>query len=276
MQIKYAVHPEDVKSYDTERLRKEFHTGGLMQEDAVKMIYTHYDRFIYGGICPVNKSLSLPTYNALKSDYFLERRELGVINTGGKGTVTVDGESFELDNLEMLYVGKGKKEVTFASADAGNPAKYYLNSTPAHKEYPTVKGAKSDANVVDLGSKTTSNERTIFQFIHEDGIQSCQLVMGYTELAEGSIWNTFPPHTHDRRMEVYFYFDVPEDHIVVHFMGQPQHTRHIAMHNEDAVISPPWSIHAGAGTAAYKFVWGMGGENKAFTDMDGVALKDVL
>jgi 4-deoxy-L-threo-5-hexosulose-uronate ketol-isomerase len=195
---------------------------------------------------------------------------------GGKGTVTVDGEAFELDKLDMLYIGKGKKDLTFESADSNQPSKYYLNSTPAHKEYPTVKGTKSDANVVKLGSKAACNERTIFQHIHEDGIQSCQLVMGYTELAEGSIWNTFPPHTHDRRMEVYFYFDVPKNDIVVHFMGQPQHTRHIAMHNEDAVVSPPWSIHAGAGTSAYKFVWGMGGENKAFTDMDGGALKDVL
>lgn len=276
MQIKYAVHPEDVKSYDTQRLRKEFHSRGILKADAIHLIYTHYDRFIYGGICPVEKKLMLPTYNQLKSDYFLERRELGIINVGGKGTVTVDGEAFGLENLEMLYVGKGKKSVSFESSNPSKPAKFYLNSTPAHREFPTVKGKKSDANVVALGSKASCNERTIYQFIHEGGIQSCQLVMGYTELAEGSIWNTFPPHTHDRRMEVYFYFDIPEDHIVVHFMGQPQHTRHIAMHNEDAVVSPPWSIHAGAGTAAYKFVWGMGGENKAFTDMDGVALKDVL
>jgi len=276
MQIKYAVHPEDVKSYDTQRLRKEFHSSTILTEDAIHLVYTHYDRFIFGGIFPVLKKLKLPTYDQLKSDYFLERRELGLINIGGKGTVTVDGETFHLDNLEMLYIGKGKKEVSFASVDPDKPAKYYVNSTPAHKEYPTVKGERKDANVVELGSKDSCNERTIYQLIHNDGIQSCQLVMGYTELAPGSIWNTFPPHTHDRRMEVYFYFDLPEDHIVVHFMGQPQHTRHIAMQNEDAVISPPWSIHAGAGTAAYKFVWGMGGENKAFTDMDGVPLKEVL
>ncbi len=276
MQIKYAVHPTDVKSYDTTRLREEFHTGGLMQKDAINLVYTHYDRFVYGGIVPVSKSLELPTYDELKSDYFLERRELGVINVGGTGKVTVDGESFEVKNLETLYVGKGKKKLVFASADSAKSAKFYLNSTPAHHEYPTKLATKADANVVELGSQKTSNERTIFQFIHEGGVQSCQLVMGYTELKEGSVWNTFPPHTHDRRMEVYFYFDLPEDQIVVHFMGQPQETRHIAMHNEDAVVSPPWSIHSGAGTTNYKFIWGMGGENKAFTDMDGVPLTEVL
>ena len=276
MQIKYAVHPEDVKSYETPRLRKEFHSANLMVEDSINLIYTHYDRFIYGGICPRNKKLVLPTYDELKSAYFLERRELGVLNIGGKGKINVDGEAYDLGNLETLYVGKGKKELIFESVDPDNPAKFYLNSSPAHKAYPTVKATKHDANMVELGSPESCNERVIFQFIHEAGIQSCQLVMGYTELKTGSIWNTFPPHTHDRRMEVYFYFDLPEGQAVMHFMGQPQETRHIAIRNEEAVVSPPWSIHAGAGTASYKFVWGMAGENKAFTDMDGVTLTDIL
>lgn len=274
MEIKYAVHPKDVKAYDTARLREEFLTESLMQADTVRMIYTHYDRFIYGGIMPVNKSLKLGTYNELKSDYFLERRELGTLNVGGAGKVTVDGEVFELQHLDMLYVGKGKKELVFESTDVNNPAQYYINSCPAHAAYPTVVNTQSQANRVDLGAQEFCNKRTIFQYIHETGIQSCQLVMGFTELASGNIWNTFPPHTHERRMEVYFYFDVPEDQIVVHFMGEPTESRHLAMHNHDAVVSPPWSIHSGAGTAAYKFVWGMGGENKAFTDMDGVQLKD--
>ena len=276
MDTKYAVHPQDVKSYDTERLRKEFHSSGIIANDEIKLVYTHYDRFIYGGAVPKSKALTLPTYDELKSEYFLERREIGILNYGGKGKITVDGEAFEMASLDMLYIGKGKKKVVLESTDSSSPAKYYINSAPAHKEYPTVKASKDEVNQVHLGSPKTSNERTIFQYIHEDGIQSCQLVMGYTELKEGSIWNTFPPHTHDRRMEVYFYFDVPQDQIVVHFMGQPQETRHLAMKNEEAVVSPPWSIHSGAGTAAYKFVWGMAGENKAFTDMDGIKLNDFL
>ena len=276
METRYAAHPGDVKSYDTEKLRQEFLAKGLMVKDAVKLYYSHYDRFIFGGIHPVNSDLELFTYDQLKADYFLERRELGVINIGGTGSIQVDGTSYQLENLEMLYVGKGARQIVFKSNSADHPAKFYVNSTPAHHSYPTTKGTRGDANRVDLGSDDSANKRIIYQFIHEDGIQSCQLVMGYTELMPGNIWNTFPPHTHDRRMEIYFYFDLPEDQIVVHFMGQPQQTRHIAMQNEDAVISPPWSIHAGAGTSAYKFVWGMGGENKAFTDMDGVPLKEVL
>ena len=276
MEVKYAVHPEDAKLYDTQRIRKEFHSSDLMGEDVIKMIYTHYDRFIYGTAFPKSKSLSLPTYDELKADYFLERRELGIINVGGKGTVTVDGEVFELGNLEALYVGKGSKEVTFASTDGSDAAQFYLNSAPAHKEYPTKKATRSDANIVELGAVETSNERTLYQYIHEDGIQSCQLVMGYTELKKGSVWNTFPPHTHERRMEVYFYFDIPGDNIVMHYMGQPQETRHIAMKNFEAVVSPPWSIHSGSGTSNYRFIWGMAGENKAFTDMDGEPLQGVL
>ncbi|WP_185154566.1 5-dehydro-4-deoxy-D-glucuronate isomerase [Flavilitoribacter nigricans] len=276
MEIRYAAHPQDVKSYDTARLRAEFHSGNLMVSGEINLVYTHYDRFIYGGVFPVWEPLSLPNYDALKADYFLERRELGIINVGWKGKVTVDGEEFELQNLDVLYIGKGKKEITFESIDPNSPAKFYLNSSPAHQSFPTVKATKEDANIVDLGTQVAANKRTIYQFIHEDGIQSCQLVMGVTELKAGNIWNTFPPHTHDRRMEVYFYFDLPNDQIVMHFMGQPQETRHLAVKNEEAVISPPWSIHAGAGTSNYKFIWGMAGENKSFSDMDGVPLQDVL
>lgn len=274
MEVKYAVHPDDAVSFDTQRLREEFSTHGLMQPDTVRMVYTHYDRFIYGGIAPARKALTLDTCDELKSAYFLERRELGALNVGGPGTVTVDGETYEMKNLDMLYIGRGKRTLVFASADANDPAKFYINSCPAHREYPPVKNTRAQANRVELGAQEFSNKRTIFQYIHEDGIQSCQLVMGFTELAKGNIWNTFPPHTHERRMEAYFYFDLPEDQIVVHFMGRPRESRHLALQNYDVALSPPWSIHAGAGTAAYKFVWGMGGENKAFSDMDGVDLKN--
>lgn len=275
MEVKYAVHPEDVKTYGTDRLRTHFHSADIMESSKIKLVYTHYDRFIYGGIVPVWQPLELPTYAELKSEYFLERRELGIINVGGKGTVAVDGEVFALDPLEALYVGKGKKVLVFESTDSANPARFYINSTPAHREYPTTLVSQADANQVELGGHTTSNKRTIYQYIHEHGVQSCQLVMGFTELHSGNVWNTFPPHTHDRRMEVYFYFDLPEDHIVMHFMGQPQETRHLVVKNEEAVVSPPWSIHSGAGTHNYKFIWGMGGENKAFSDMDGVKRTEV-
>lgn len=276
MKIKHATNPTDFKSYDTSRIRSEFHCPGTMENGAINLVYSHYDRFIFGGIVPMSQSIKLPTYDQLKSDYFLERRELGVINIGGQGKVTVDGEEYQMDNLDTLYIGKGKKEVSFESSDPSNPAKFYLNSAPAHHEYPTTLGAKADVNKVELGSQSTSNERIIYQCIHENGIQSCQLVMGITELKEGNVWNTFPPHLHDRRMEVYFYFDIPGDNLVMHFMGEPQETRHLAVRNEEAVISPSWSIHAGSGTTHYKFVWGMAGENKSFADMDSVPLSEVL
>lgn len=276
MKIKYAANPTDVKSYDTSRLRAEFLSSGLMENGAINLEYSHYDRFVFGGVVPTDQSIKLPTYDQLKSDYFLERRELGVINIGGTGKVTVDGEEYQVNNLDTLYVGKGKKEVTFESSDSSNPAKFYLNSAPAHKEYPTTLGAKSEVNKLELGSQSTSNERALYQCIHNDGIQSCQLVMGITEIKDGNVWNTFPPHLHDRRMEVYFYFDIPGDNLVMHYMGEPQETRHIAVRNEEAAISPSWSIHAGAGTTNYKFVWGMAGENKSFADMDSVPLTEVM
>lgn len=272
MEIKHAAHPSDVKLYDTLRLRDHFHNADLMLDGKVNLIYSHYDRFIFGGIVPIDQRIKLSTYDQLKAEYFLERRELGVINIGAPGKISVDGVGYLLNHLDTLYIGKGQEEVFFESTSPANPAKFYLNSTPAHQVYPTVHVTKARVNQVELGSPSTSNERVIFQCIHEDGIQSCQLVMGWTELKPGNVWNTFPPHLHDRRMEVYFYFDLPEDHLVMHFMGQPQETRHLVIRNEEAVISPPWSIHAGAGTTNYKFIWGMGGENKSFTDMDSIPL----
>lgn len=275
MEKKYAVHQRDARAYDTERLREEFVSEGILREGKLHLIYTHYDRFIYGGAMPTASPVVLDNYDDLKADYFLQRREMGVLHLGGgKGSVQVDGEEYLMKPHDMLYIGKGKKDIRFSSAEASDPAKYYINSAPAHKGYPTVKNSRDEANLVELGSQQFANRRNLYQYIHDDGIQSCQLVMGFTELLEGNVWNTFPPHTHARRMEVYFYFDLPDDQLVLHLMGEPGQTRHLALRNGDAVVSPPWSIHAGAGTSAYKFVWGMAGENKAFTDMDAVDLKD--
>ncbi len=275
-QIRFGSHPEDIARFTTTELRDRFLIPEVMKQGEITTAYSMHDRMITLGIVPGSSPLIIPAYDELtKADYFLARREMGIINVGGAGKIVVDGEIYELGSKECLYIGKGKKSVEFSSMDVGTPAEFYVNSCPAHAEYPTVKANKSDANRVDLGSKDNCNERSIFQYIHEDGIQSCQLVMGITELASGSIWNTFPPHTHYRRMEIYFYFDMPEDQIVMHFMGDPQETRHLVMCNKQAVISPEWSIHSGAGTSNYSFVWGMAGENKAFTDMDGQQLVNI-
>ncbi|WP_258105616.1 5-dehydro-4-deoxy-D-glucuronate isomerase [Marinoscillum sp. MHG1-6] len=273
-EIRFGTHPNDVKKYTTEELRAQFLMESVMVPGDITCVYSMHDRMITIGVVPTASAIALPAYEEhTKAEYFLERRELGIINVGGEGTVKVDGESFDIANKECLYIGKGNKEVLFTSKDAAKPAEFFINSCPAHKEYPTVKATEGDANRVDLGAKETCNERTILQYIHEGGIQSCQLVMGYTILHPGSIWNTFPAHTHYRRMEVYFYFDMPEDRLVMHFMGDPNETRHIVMRDKQAVISPEWSIHSGAGTGAYSFIWAMAGENKAFTDMDGIDLK---
>tara|TARA_B100001245_G_C22826179_1_gene397446 strand:+ start:200 stop:1036 length:837 start_codon:yes stop_codon:yes gene_type:complete len=275
-EVRYSLSPEAFKKYTTEDIRKEFLIPEVMQKGKITAVYSLYDRMVTMGAVPTNEAIELPVYEELtKAEYFLQRREMGIINVGGSGKVTVDGEVYELANKECLYIGRAAKNVTFVSNYAESPAQYFINSSPAHKEYPTTKATLADANEVNLGSKENCNERTIYQFIHEGGIQSCQLVMGFTTLKTGSIWNTFPPHTHLRRMEVYFYFDLPEDQIVMHFMGDPQETRHIAVHNHQAVISPEWSIHSGAGTAAYSFIWAMAGENQAFTDMDGQELKNI-
>lgn len=275
-EIRFATHPEDVRSYDTRTLRERFVMEQVMVPGEVTSFYSMHDRMVTMGVVPVDRELSLPPLSELtKAEFFLERRELGIINTGGVGTVSVDGDHFVLANKECLYIGRGKKDVRFQSDSAKSPAAFYINSCPAHAEYPVVKSDLASSNQVNLGTKENCNERVIYQYIHEQGIQSCQLVMGFTQLKTGSIWNTFPPHTHYRRMEVYFYFDLPENQLVMHFMGEPNETRHLALRNQQAVISPEWSIHAGAGTSAYSFIWGMAGENKAFTDMDGVNLNEV-
>ena len=274
-EVRYASSPQDVKSYDTDRLRKEFLIDNLMEPDNLPLVYSHYDRFITGSAVPVKGSIALEAIDALKADYFLARRELGIINIGGSGSVSVDGIVYELDNREALYVGKGNKEVIFSSKDANAPAKFYLNSTPAHKEFPTKKIGIKDVEVVELGAPETANARTLRKYIVNSVVDVCQLQMGMTELKTGSVWNTMPAHIHDRRMEVYFYFEVPEDQSVCHFMGQPQETRHIWMQNNEAVISPAWSIHSGSGTSNYTFIWGMAGENLDYGDMDHCKISEL-
>ncbi|WP_294324750.1 5-dehydro-4-deoxy-D-glucuronate isomerase [uncultured Chryseobacterium sp.] len=269
-EFRYAHHPEDVKNYTTEQLRKHFLIEDLFQEDTIKLVYTMYDRYMVGGIFPVNQPLKLETIDELKSEYFLDRRELGIINVGGKGKVTVDGVVYELDHKEALYIGKGNKEIIFDRAEAGQPY-FYMNSAPAHHAYPTRKITKTEAEIVELGEQKYANRRTINKLIVNTVLETCQLQMGMTELHPGSIWNTLPAHTHERRMEAYFYFELEEGQAVCHFMGQPQETRHIFMKNHQAVISPEWSIHSGAGTSSYTFIWGMAGENLDYSDMDVVS-----
>jgi 4-deoxy-L-threo-5-hexosulose-uronate ketol-isomerase len=271
----YAVHPGDYKAYDTEAIRNQFLLESLFEIGSINFVYTHYDRMIVGGAMPTDKALELPNFPILKADYFLERREVGVINVGGDGVVTVDGEKFSLSKLDCLYIGKGTGNVSFSSVNPSQPAVLYILSAPAHAKYPTRLLQKKDAESNSLGSLETSNQRTIYRYIHKNGIQSCQLVMGLTILEKGSVWNTIPPHTHDRRMEVYFYFDVPENQVVFHYMGLPQETRHIVLKNYQAVVSPPWSIHAGGGTSNYGFIWGMAGENLEYSDMDALQLIDL-
>lgn len=275
MEVRFQNSPKETAAMNTAELRQNFLVERLMVADQIKLIYSHYDRVIVGGAKPVQSVLTLETHPELRADYFLERRELGVINVGGEGKVEVDGEAFSLRKLDCVYVGKGVKSVRFKSNDAGNPAVFYLLSAPAHQTYPTRKLTKEEAQPSSLGEITTANKRTIYKYIHAEGIQSAQLVMGLTVLDEGSVWNTMPSHTHTRRMEAYFYFDVREDQRVFHFMGQPQETRHLLVANNEAIISPPWSIHSGCGTAAYGFIWGMAGENYTYTDMDPAPLKDL-
>ena len=264
---RYASSPSAVKQYDTKQLREEFLVDNLMEEGKITLTYSHYDRYIAGSAVPVDV-LKLETIDPLKSDYFLERREIGIINVGGDGTIEVDGEVYELGFKDALYIGSGKKEVLFKSNDSSNPAKYYINAAPAHQSFPTVKVSKEQANKIELGSLETANHRTVNQMIIGGIVTTCQLQMGMTELKTGSVWNTKPAHVHDRRMEVYFYLDIPQDQAVCHFMGEPDETRHIWMNNHEAVISPPWSIHCGSGTSNYTFIWGMAGENLDYGDMD--------
>lgn len=276
MDLRYAVSPAEAKSFDTTQLRDHFLVESIFNADKLTITYILEDRYIVGGIMPISKQVKLEADKKdLGTDTFLERREIGIINIGGAGTIQVDGESHELDTKECLYVGLGKTEVLFSSKDASNPAKFYFLSAPAHKEYPVQKADLSQASPVHLGTPEAANERTIYKFIHPDGLKSCQLVMGMTMFKDGSLWNTMPAHTHMRRSEVYLYFDVPEDSVVFHFMGEPNETRHLVMRNEQVVYSPSWSIHSGAGTSSYTFIWGMAGENQSFDDMDFVAMKDL-
>ena len=275
MEIRFQNSPAETARMNSEELRKNFLLQQLMIDDEVKFVYSHYDRVIVGGAKPVDKLITLHADAELRADYFLERRELGIINVGGEGMIEADGESFSLSKLDALYIGKGIKEVRFGSKDKSNPAIFYLLSAPAHNSYPTKKCSKEEAMPATIGDAATSNRRTIYKYIHAEGIQSCQLVMGLTILETGSVWNTMPAHTHTRRMEAYFYFDVAEDQRVFHLMGEPQETRHLLVANQEAVLSPPWSIHSGCGTANYGFIWGMAGENYNYTDMDPAPLKEL-
>ena len=279
MDIRYSTGPNDVKRYTTEELRKEFLISNLYQADTVQAVYSHVDRMVVLGIMPVNEVLpidkGIDIWGNFGTSYFLERREAGVFNLGGKGYIHADDERFDLGFEDCLYITQGTKKVCFGSVDAADPARFYLVSAPAHRAYKTTFLSFADANKRPLGDTATANKRVINQFIHPDVLPTCQLSMGLTQLDEGSIWNTMPAQTHERRMEIYTYFNIPEGHAVFHFMGQPQETRHIVMNNFDAVISPSWSIHAGAGTAAYTFIWAMGGENQAFDDMDNIATPDL-
>ncbi|MFD2286181.1 5-dehydro-4-deoxy-D-glucuronate isomerase [Pedobacter petrophilus] len=272
---RYAQSPKEVKQMDTAALRENFLIENVFEANQVNLTLSHFDRYIVGGAMPVSQKLDLPNPDDLKANYFLERRELGIINVGGKAIITADGEQFELDYKEALYIGKGTKEVSFESADAAEPTKLYLNSAPAHHTYPTKKVSKAEAEIVELGTPETANHRIINKLLVNSVLPTCQLQMGMTELKSGSVWNTMPAHTHDRRMEAYFYFEVPQNQSVCHFMGQPQETRHIWMQNDQAVISPNWSIHSGAGTSNYTFIWGMAGENLDYGDMDHCAITEL-
>ncbi|MBN2166172.1 MAG: 5-dehydro-4-deoxy-D-glucuronate isomerase [Marinilabiliaceae bacterium] len=267
-EVRYACHPADFKSYDTARIREEFLISNLFEADEIKMVYSLYDRYVVGGAMPVNKALKLEPFTELKAQYFLQRRELGIINVAGDAKVTADGTVYELKYKEALYLGAGIKDITFESVDSKKPAHLYINSAPAHKSLPSRLITLKDANVLQMGALESSNARQINQMLIKEVIETCQLQMGMTELKPGSVWNTMPAHTHLRRMEAYFYFEVPEKQAVCHFMGQPDETRHIWMKNEEAVLSPSWSIHSAAGTSNYIFIWGMAGENLDYTDMD--------
>ena len=287
MEVRTACSPQDEKHYDTKRLREEFLVEKLFFENEIKLVYSHIDRIIFGGAMPVGRALKLEAGDELRANYFLERRELGLINIGGPGVVTADGVAYEIGSRDGLYLGQGPKDIVFESESEENPAKFYLCSGPAHRSYPAkriLKDKKAEQpydveilpeNKKELGTLEDSNHRTINKYILPGQVESCQLEMGMTHLEPGSVWNTMPCHTHDRRMEVYLYFDLPEDAFVMHYMGEPQETRHLVVRNEQAVISPSWSIHAGSGSRNYTFIWGMVGENQDFDDMDEVLMKDL-
>ncbi|MFM5190870.1 5-dehydro-4-deoxy-D-glucuronate isomerase [Aeromonas media] len=277
MQIRQSIHSDHAKQLDTQGLRREFLVEEIFTPDQLTMTYSHIDRIVFGGIMPVQDPLAFSDAlgKTFGVSYFLERRELGLINIGGPGVVVVDGIPFEIGNAEALYVGQGARELSFVSVDAMQPAKFYYNSAPAHVSFPTRQVTQAQASPSTLGEAATSNRRTIYKYLVPDVLPTCQLVMGMTQLEEGSLWNTMPCHTHERRMEVYFYFNMQDDAAVFHMMGKPDETRHLLVHNEQAVISPSWSIHSGVGTQAYTFIWGMVGENQVFGDMDHVAVRDL-
>lgn len=268
MEIRFAISHAEARQMNTEQLRENFLVENLFVNDEIKLVYTHYDRMIIGGVKPVTKTIELPNHPELRADYFLERRELGAINVGGDGVVIADGKELALRKMDCIYLGKGTQKLKFKSKSKKDPALFYMLSAPAHHKYPNKLMVREKAAPVQLGASETSNKRTVYKYIHLDGLKSCQLVMGLTVLEPGSVWNSVPPHTHTRRMEVYFYFDLPTEQRIMHFMGEPQQTRHLVMANNEAVISPPWSTHYGCGTYNYGFIWGMAGENLVYTDMD--------
>lgn len=277
MDVRQSIHSDHAKQLDTDALRREFLIEKIFEADTYTLTYSHIDRIIIGGVMPVNSAVNFGDElgKQFGVSYFLERRELGVINVGGPGVIEVDGKTWEIGNQEALYVGKGARDLSFRSANPAQPAKFYYNSAPAHSTFPDKKITLQEASSTTLGDAATSNRRTINKFIVPDVLPTCQLTMGLTKLEEGSLWNTMPCHTHERRMEVYFYFDMSEETAVFHMMGKPQETRHLLVHNEQAVISPTWSIHAGVGTQRYTFIWGMVGENQVFDDMDHVKISEL-
>ncbi|KAF1682077.1 MULTISPECIES: 5-dehydro-4-deoxy-D-glucuronate isomerase [unclassified Veillonella] len=279
MDTRYSVNPRDIKRYTTEELRNEFLIQDIFKADEVTAVYSHVDRMVTLGCMPVNEVVNLEKgmdiWHTFGTQFFLERREIGIFNVGGDGKIVADGEEFNLTYTDCVYITKGTKEVTFQSVDPAKPAKFYMVSAPAHTSHKTTFIPMAKANKRPMGAMETANDRVINQFIHPDVLETCQLSMGLTQLKPGSVWNSMPPHTHERRMEIYFYFEVPQDNVVFHMMGEAQETRHIVMHNEEAVISPSWSLHAGAGTSNYTFIWAMGGENQAFDDMDHIAITDM-
>ncbi len=276
MKIIHQVHPEDFVKYNTQQIREKFLLENLVVTNTINCVYTHYDRMIIGAATPAMAALTLGTYDALKSENFLDRREMGVVNIGSIGSIKVDGETFILDKLDCLYIGRGKKGIIFSGSDSSEiPAKFIFFSCPAHAAYPVQLMKSKAATPAEMGSAETANHRTINKYIHLDGLQSCQLVLGVTNFKAGSIWNTMPPHLHDRRMEAYFYFDLPTTQRVIHFMGEPHETRHIFLNNEEGIVSPSWSIHSGVATASYSFIWAMAGENMSFTDMDPINIKSL-
>jgi 4-deoxy-L-threo-5-hexosulose-uronate ketol-isomerase len=275
METRYAHHPEDMKKYTTEEIRREFLVETLFEPGQVHLTYTHVDRMIFGGVTPAEQELTIKLDKELGVEYFLERREMGIINIGGDGSVVLDGIEYEMQARDGLYVGKGTREVLFHSKDSNKPAKFYINSAPAHMTYPTVKIDIKKIDPLQMGSPSTLNERKIYQYVHPNVCQSCQLQMGLTMLEPGSVWNTMPCHTHERRMEVYLYFDMEPETRVFHFMGKPDETRHLVMKNEQAAISPSWSIHTGTATSNYTFIWGMCGENITYSDMDQVKMEEL-